>query len=256
MFPTRSSSACCNADASICTSKEHPYETDVRVPLLVAGPGVAAGSTPLEVVGNVDVAPTILSLAGVTPPKFMDGRSMLPLLLPSLTDPALAGPDAARAAAPWRTEFLNEYYSVGTYYNDHSSAWQDGRNTTAACGGAMPRGPAGAVKNCVESAGVGDGNCYFVDSTHSNSWRALRIIDGDAKRNWQYVEYDPAWLWQSTGPTGAGLQHYELYDIDADPYQMKNIYPAADDATKTELHGRIEAYYACGGTVDTQSNCS
>lgn len=239
----------------IGTSKEHPYETDIRVPLLVAGPGVAAGSTPEQMVGNVDVAPTILSLAGVTPPTFMDGRSMLPLLLPELPDPARRGPGASRAAAPWRTEFLNEYYSVGTYYNDHSSAWQDGKTTTDACGGAMPRGPAGAVKDCKESTGVGDGNCYFVDSTHSNSWRALRIIDGAAQRNWQYIEYDPAWQWNATGPTGAGLQHYELYDIDADPYQMNNMYPAANDTVKTELHGRLAAYYACGGSKTTQSNC-
>ena len=102
---------------------------------------------------------------------------------------------------------------------------------------------------------MGDGNCYFVDSTHSNSWRALRIIDHNAGRNWQYIEYDSTWTWNATGPTGQGLQHYELYDVDADPYQMKNIYEQTDEATKAELHGRIAAYYTCGGYASSSSAC-
>ena len=111
-----------------------------------------------------------------------------------------------------------------------------------------PRGPAGdssKVKNCEEGTGVGDGNCYFVDSTHSNSWRALRIIDGAVQRNWQYIEYDPTWQWNTTDGY-KGLQHYELYDIAADPYQMANVYNSTSDAVKAELHERIAAYYACG----------
>ena len=53
--------------------------------------------------------------------------------------------------------------------------------------GSMPRGPVGKVDKCVESAKVGGGNCYFVDSKHSNSWRALRILNGT--HNMQYIEY-------------------------------------------------------------------
>lgn len=40
----------------------------------------------------------------------------------------------------------------------------------------MPRGPTGEPRKCVEDTGVGTGNCYFVDSTHSNNWRLLRIM--------------------------------------------------------------------------------
>ena len=102
-----------------------------------------ANSTHDDIVGNVDLTPTLLSLAGVTPPAFMDGHSILPLLgLPNPKAPGAAPQQKGKAA--WRTEFLNEYYSVGTYYNDHSGAWQDGKNTTQACGGAMPRGPSGS----------------------------------------------------------------------------------------------------------------
>ena len=46
------------------TSKQHPYETDIRVPFLVRGPGVQANTTHDDIVGNVDLTPTLLSLAG------------------------------------------------------------------------------------------------------------------------------------------------------------------------------------------------
>ncbi|MCC7139047.1 MAG: sulfatase [Planctomycetes bacterium] len=54
----------------------------VRVPLLLRAPGVAAGRTVPARCGLVDVAPTILELAGVAPPADLDGRSLLGLLGP------------------------------------------------------------------------------------------------------------------------------------------------------------------------------
>ncbi len=56
------------------------YEEDVRVPLVVRGPGVAEGKTLPHVVLNNDLAPTFADLAGVDPPGFVDGRSLAPLL--------------------------------------------------------------------------------------------------------------------------------------------------------------------------------
>ena len=95
---------------------------------------------------------------GVEKPSFMDGHSMLSFLLPQNENNQKG----------WRTAFLNEYYSVGTYYNgnslfsewlvvavhcycyfisfycgfimcllDHSNAWEDGKTTTNKCGGAL-----------------------------------------------------------------------------------------------------------------------
>lgn len=227
------------------TSKQHPYETDIRVPLLARGPGITHGSVFEQITGNVDVTPTFLDLAGVELPKFMDGRSMLPWLISK--DVRVDG-EEQDTSIPWRDQWLNEYMSVGTYYNDHSHCWQDAKNTTEKCGGAMPRGPKGSVKTCKESTGVGDGNCYFVDSKHSNNWRALRIIR--ESENLQYIEYDPDWKFIPTG-----IQHYELYDIDKDPYQMENIYNQTTAEKKANLHDALSRYFECKGTVDKQSNC-
>lgn len=56
-----------------------PYAASARIPLLVRGPGVPAGRTLEQLALNIDIAPTITALAGVTPPAFVDGRSLAPL---------------------------------------------------------------------------------------------------------------------------------------------------------------------------------
>ena len=61
------------------------YEPATHMPLLIRGPGITPGSETGELAANVDIAPTILGLAGVTPDKSIDGRS----LVPYLADPEL-----------------------------------------------------------------------------------------------------------------------------------------------------------------------
>jgi N-acetylglucosamine-6-sulfatase len=60
------------------TAKLVPYEESIRMSMLVRGPGVRAGVVNEALVGNIDLAPTIAALAGVTPPGFVDGRSLVP----------------------------------------------------------------------------------------------------------------------------------------------------------------------------------
>jgi len=64
----------------LALGKVAPYEEDIRVPLIVRGPGVPAGQTREHLVGNVDLAPTWAELAGAQAPAFVDGRSLVPLL--------------------------------------------------------------------------------------------------------------------------------------------------------------------------------
>lgn len=56
------------------------YEPSTRLPLLVRGPGVAAGTTTRALAANVDLAPTILELAGAAADAELDGRSLVPVL--------------------------------------------------------------------------------------------------------------------------------------------------------------------------------
>jgi arylsulfatase A-like enzyme len=56
------------------------YEEDIRVPLIVRGPGVAEGRTLSHLVLNNDLAPTFADLGGAEAPFFVDGRSLTLLL--------------------------------------------------------------------------------------------------------------------------------------------------------------------------------
>lgn len=60
------------------------YDTDVHVPLLVVGPGVAKG-TRAELTSNIDLAPTFEEIAGIAPQPYRFGAS----LVPTFGDPAL-----------------------------------------------------------------------------------------------------------------------------------------------------------------------
>jgi arylsulfatase A-like enzyme len=74
------------------------YEESIAVPLLVRYPrAVSAGHVDDEhMVLNVDVAPTLLELAGVPAPSWMHGRSFVPLL--------------DQRDVSWRDAFMYEYY--------------------------------------------------------------------------------------------------------------------------------------------------
>ncbi len=79
--------------------KRDAFEVSIRVPLLIYAPGLIKPSTKIEaMIQNIDIAPTVLELCGVTVPVGMkfDGQSFLPLLL---------GQQVA-----WRDHILYEYY--------------------------------------------------------------------------------------------------------------------------------------------------
>jgi len=59
--------------------KGTPYETDIRVPLVVTGPGVRVGRRREEVVQNIDLSATFQQMAGLDVAPG-DGRGLRPLL--------------------------------------------------------------------------------------------------------------------------------------------------------------------------------
>lgn len=79
------------------------YDTDIRVPLIVAGPGVPAGRTEKRFAQNTDICPTFQELAGLKPPESVDGRSLVPLL-------------HGRQVSNWRTTAFIEH--LGPNYSD------------------------------------------------------------------------------------------------------------------------------------------
>ncbi|MCU0670146.1 MAG: sulfatase-like hydrolase/transferase, partial [Myxococcota bacterium] len=64
------------------TDKRWAWEESIRIPLLIRHPASVPvpGSAVDRIVANIDIAPTLLDLAGVATPEHMQGRSLLPLL--------------------------------------------------------------------------------------------------------------------------------------------------------------------------------
>jgi arylsulfatase A-like enzyme len=77
--------------------KMAPYEESLRIPLVIAGPGVAQGEVS-QIVGLHDIAPTLIQLAGGVPPGDLDGRSLVPFLR-----------QGAGAPVRWRGALVTEY---------------------------------------------------------------------------------------------------------------------------------------------------
>jgi len=77
------------------------YEESIRVPIIIREPGRSGssrGKTLDELALNIDIAPTVLDMAGIQIPAEMDGRSMYPLL--------------RGERSPWREDFFMEHVGV------------------------------------------------------------------------------------------------------------------------------------------------
>ena len=198
------------------------YEHSLRVPMLVSGPGIPRGVTSTFAGTHIDLAPTILSLANITAPAWMDGSSLLPIMITAInteqrqippTVQAHLNSVSSRQAASLllrRTRYqLAMHYNQGpwTRYHAHISRnYDDWSNTFVAI---------------VSNGGV----------------------EGDIKLGL----YDP--YGKQTG--FASPRMYELFNLTADPYETTNVYTRTrrdhpqlvDDliAKMRELHGCVGA---------------
>jgi len=87
------------------TDKRWPYEESIRIPFIVRHPGTIRdpGRRASQMVLNIDLAPTLMDLAGLDPPAFMDGESFAPILQSR----------HARGRGAWLYEYFMDYpYAV------------------------------------------------------------------------------------------------------------------------------------------------
>jgi N-acetylglucosamine-6-sulfatase len=146
------------------------YEEGIRIPLLVRYPGTAkAGIEPDQMVMSIDLAPTLLDLAGVQAYRGLEGRSFVVLL--------------AGERPEWRNSVFVEYYSDTVF----------------------PR---------IDRMG----------------YKAIRTD------RYKYIRYEDL----------QGMD--ELYDLEADPYELKNLIkePSAADLLH-DMQARLDSALA-GGT--------
>lgn len=83
--------------------KRWSYEESIRVPFIIRYPRMVSrpGKVANQMVLNIDVAPTILDIAGIPLPENMEGRTITPILRDN--------------RAPWREAWLYEYFKDFPY---------------------------------------------------------------------------------------------------------------------------------------------
>lgn len=167
--------------------KRHHYEFDARVPFLARGPGITAGTTPKWLTGNVDIAPTFLSLAGwrsasgETVPTQMDGRSFADLLMGPSASPVsstslLAVRDGHAASRPNRTEYLLEFTGMTNWPHNEGA------------GGKCPPTGCARLNDCPNNTyrGLRIGECSHATVIHLNNlvvpqrWPDMELLSDDA----------------------------------------------------------------------------
>jgi N-acetylglucosamine-6-sulfatase len=187
--------------------KQTAYETDIHLPLLVRGPGVAAGSHVQAITGNIDLAPTFAALGDTTLTDSPDGRSLVPFLQ-----------RRPPGASDWRQAYLLEHWRTSLTPQNRSGAGElepdDLDQSDAATGG----GATGATTSTSIRAGK-------ASLSNIPEYQGLRTA------RYTYVEY-------STGEK-------ELYDVIKDPNELTNLAATASPALLASLHARLDQLRSC-----------
>ena len=241
------------------------YDHTLRVPMLVRGPGIAAGDNP--VLGtNVDYAPTFLGLAGLATPAAMDGRSLLPMLVPEAREGELPAPTrrhvraerAALSRRPWRAEQFFQYYTQGGPSPYHPQGcpqtpgfkpcegWAPGSSSE-------PNNSPGDLNQCgfPEHEAL-RGTVRPLDD-YSNTYIGLHCpgcIPGDASE-YKYGEYQYVCSSEEIVARRcfSSIDTYQLFNMSADPYELHNVYASAPPPILAALKARLRRYYPCRGAA-------
>jgi arylsulfatase A-like enzyme len=97
--------------------KQTAFDTDIHVPLIMAGPGVQTGATVTQPAENIDLRPTYDAIAGASTPSDVDGRSLVSLM-------------AGSAPGSWRTAALIEHHGPDVNKSDPDYPAKNSGNPT------------------------------------------------------------------------------------------------------------------------------
>eukprot|EP01084_Bolivina_argentea_P021901 40703_1 len=205
--------------------KYQPYEETVRVPFYIRGKDIPSGQITEALISHIDLVPTLLDLANISYSVYTyDGRSYREIL---------ENGASYNYNDEWRQMLMFEYKTIkGT---------EDGAGfSSCAMWG-------------IDSVGIRMPDLWKLDNMY-NSWRIIRIKN--ASVDWFYGEFVDMEYDENAFENPI---FHEFYDIEDDPYQLKNLYI---DSNRNEryltddffngLHELIMKYGQCEGA----DNCS
>ena len=197
--------------------------------MVVSGPGIRPGMQFTQPASNVDVAPTLLGLAGVGAwATKMDGRSVAPLLIDP-SDPAV--PESTRV----------HIQSAG-----YGSVASEGHtNSTKVRTEAKKNGP-WRTFHPIEFIALNNHTWFghLIDDLVSNTYRALRFVGDPDYGDLLYAEFTSVEDWHYESPV-----HYELFNVTSDPHQLHNLYYSAPRSLVDSLQSRLLAHWKCAGVT-------
>jgi arylsulfatase A-like enzyme len=199
------------------------YEPSTHLPLLIRGPGIKPGTSTGELAANIDIAPTILELAGVKADKSIDGTS----LVPSMRDPSL------RTRRPILFESFVETSDV-----------EENGGGPAAAPSSIAAGKTGG------GASVNERPAWLTRRERRQERRSAgakasivappKDYEGIRLGPYKYIEW----------PDG----EKELYDITKDPYELNNIVRVPNYfPIRAFLHAQLIRLEACVGHTCRES---
>jgi N-acetylglucosamine-6-sulfatase len=194
--------------------KLHPYENDIRVPMMIRGPGIEKNSTSSLVSTHVNLMPTLMGLATGhhhsqdVVPATMDGTNLAASIIDHAgTNPVEQSNYGDSSEMSQVSSVLVEYLSLGSVvrYN------------------------------------------HLVD-TYNHSFVCLRILEivpaPYPLRNIKYIEFRD--IQKDWNYTGHPLER-EFYDLDADPFEMHNIVSIVPSVLVEALSEKIRRMLQCKG---------
>ena len=204
---------------SLPNDKRQLYEFDVRVPLIVRGPGIKKKQRTDDLVLNIDIAPTIIDLAGGEVPKDMDGISVKGSLIGSgdeVGDRVPQGRPQQRPQQPVRDSFTIEHNGEGNVgIPDH-----------------CPQKKVGGVGECKI-------DCVCEDALN-NTYVCIRTINAD--KNDVYCKFLDADSFE------------EQYNLKTDPYQLVNKAPSLNEERRESYLRKLFHGVLCTGKICRSMN--
>merc|ERR1711860_76449 len=183
------------------------YDFDLRIPLVVSGPGIPKNVTNPTPVVSLDFAPTFLDMAGIRVEdddlsgQNVDGKSFLE----SIKDESIDKSNFSRV-------FLVEYEGEGRHYHiDEGCSQYD----------------TGEFYGCYTDFG-----CKCVD-VKNNTYDCVRTLS--TTENSIYCKFET---------NSRGIYNYEMYNLTADPFQLDNILIEVEKWADRESRENFHIYNA------------
>lgn len=220
--------------------KRLPYEFDIRVPFWISGPNISAGQTIDTTILSIDIAPTLLDIAGLAAEPNMDGLSFLSLVRNSssaslqpesatneIRDSKLEEEERSKERANTSSGIGTDYSGITarTSFLVEYSGEASARTSSPACSTAL----AGDLEHMAQCDARLECKCQ---DSGNNTYACVRSHGQEDSIFCQFQDRDG---------------FLEMYSLSQDKFQLKNIASLLQNETLKHYMGALDLLRNCRG---------